>query len=624
MVVRELVAVLGMKTDTGSFKRAESAMDRIKSAAVGIGAAWLAVQGAMRAGAVFAGFFREASSAQETLNLLGLAFGENSQKVLDWADSFSKAAGRSRFELRKMAGDMGALLNPLLDQDTGAAAEMSTKLSEVAIDLASAMDKTDKEVMDTIRSGISGETEPMKRLGINLTVESLEQFGKAAGFKKSFKAMTIREKTELRYAAILQKTKFIQGDAANTAKFYANAVKALGARFKDFAVEVGLRMMPVMESIVATLIELADTNGWLADALGRTGRAIAKLVDWGLKLITWVWKMLGYLTPFQKSIFRMGLALMGIIRLLQMGVWGKWALWIAAIVLLVDDFMTFMEGGDSVIGRINDKLKVMTGIDLKEFFESLGVFVNDLEEAAKGGSTLQVWGALWDEMVLVMQGYLDAAWQEWSNLWNDSLNSLWNDFMQPMALAIAEGLTWISDKFTDLGDWIQGVWDSALEGLKEMINTANKWLNRLNPFSKGEAAPIFDTTGEKAKDQKGPAQKDPTQKKKFDFPSVDAIKKYIANLPEDKRAAASRLANMAVKTGVATIGGQSFKTMNVPNNQANNSTTFAPQTKVDITVKGAPGMSAADIGKASAEEVQRVLDSQNRQAMQVIGARAAG
>lgn len=329
-ILRDITARLGLQLDKGSFVQAERSiggltqqLSTLSSIVIGSGAA-LAVGKIVTL----------ASDANETLNVLNASFEESSQGVQDWAAAFSMSAGRSEFELREMAGTLGAVLNPLMERNSEVAADMATNLSALAVDLGSFFNAADSDVLVALRSGIVGEAEPLKRFGIVMLDATLEAFRLSQGITKSFKSMSIAEKTALRYNFILDQTINAQGDAARTADGWANASKAVASAFKDLGTQLGLSVLPFVEKIATStrtvvrgFLEWTKGTKILQSAMFLLGIVGAKIAA-------------GLIIAWAPVIFPM-LKMVAIFALLA---------------LAVDDFLTFLAGGDSVIGRFIEQL----------------------------------------------------------------------------------------------------------------------------------------------------------------------------------------------------------------------------------------------------------------------------
>lgn len=329
-ILRDITVKLGLQLDKTGFNQAETALGGLKSKFSGLRGALVG------AGALFGlqQLTKLASDASETLNVMSSVFGQSSQDVQDWADTFGDAAGRSSFMLRDMAGTLGAVLNPMLDRNTELTAALSSQLAELAVDLGSFFNTTDEAARIALRAGITGEPEPLKRFGIVMQNVTLEAFRLKEGLKKTFKEMTIAEKTQLRIAFIMDQTNAAQGDAIKTADGWANATKGLAGALRDLATRLGAILLPGAERIVGVARDaVLAFNGWVK----------------GTEFLTGVMVVLGTVAALTAAT-----VLAGFSPVIAMGV--LVAVPFIAAALAIDEFLVFMKKGDSVIGRLIDRL----------------------------------------------------------------------------------------------------------------------------------------------------------------------------------------------------------------------------------------------------------------------------
>ena len=128
--------------------------------------------------------------------------------------------------------------------------EMSMSLAGLAGDMASFYNLDPAEAFEKLRSGISGETEPLKQLGINMSVVNLEAFAMAEGITKSYQEMTQAEQATLRYQYIMSATADAQGDFANTSDSLANQQRILQLEIQTLAAEIGQDLMPIAQEVL--------------------------------------------------------------------------------------------------------------------------------------------------------------------------------------------------------------------------------------------------------------------------------------------------------------------------------------------------------------------------------------
>ena len=224
-----------------------------------------AQKAAKAAGVVFAGgaivsglLIDAASDAAEQMNVLDIAFGDNTASVVQWSAETSKAVGRSATDLKDYAGQIGALVSPTLGVSK-ATTEMSTDLATLAIDLGSVFNVAEEETLGALRSALIGSSEPMQRFGVNLNVAALQAFALEKGISKTVLKMTEAEKITLRYAFIMEKTAKFQGDAERTAAGWANMTKRVGGQVTDLSARIGAGLLPHAEKLIAVV---SDAIGW--------------------------------------------------------------------------------------------------------------------------------------------------------------------------------------------------------------------------------------------------------------------------------------------------------------------------------------------------------------------------
>ena len=200
-----------------------------------------------------------ASDLNEVKNVIDTTFGASVSKIEQFAKAADTSFGLSELAAKKYSGTMGAMLKSM-GYAEDAAADMSTTLAGLAGDLASFYNLDTDEAFNKLRSGISGEIEPLKQLGINLSVATLEAYALEQGIKKTYEAMTEAEKAGLRYNYILQATADAQGDFAKTADSFANQTRILSLQFETLKTTIGNALLPMVTNVVSAFNDLLDTS----------------------------------------------------------------------------------------------------------------------------------------------------------------------------------------------------------------------------------------------------------------------------------------------------------------------------------------------------------------------------
>lgn len=208
-----------------------------------------------------------ASDFNEVTSLLQDSFGKDGQRRMeDWAKVASDAMGRSTAQMREMGAEMGALLSPTL-KNAEAAQLMSQQVSQLAVDLGSAFNKSDADVLMALRAGLLGSAEPMQKFGVDVRNAAIEQTALNMGIKTQVKDMTEAQRVTLRFNTILQQTANSHNNAAKTGDGLANMMKRIMGQVKDIATGFGQQMLPAVEKLAHWISALLDLFGRLSPAM---------------------------------------------------------------------------------------------------------------------------------------------------------------------------------------------------------------------------------------------------------------------------------------------------------------------------------------------------------------------
>lgn len=239
--------------------RARGQLESVSGELAGIGATAGVAFGALAGGMALA--TKKYSDHAERLNVIQVAFGEFAGEAQAWATSFADATNRSSSELLGFAGSFQSILSPMLG-GAEAAKDMSMQLTELAIDFGSFKNLRPEEAFQKLRSGIVGEAEPLRDLGIVMDEATLKSFALSQGITKSVESMTGGEKTALRFKAIVAQSTLAMHDAANTSMSLANLMVGLDSKIQDVGVSFGEIFEPYAKK---ALVALIDWLKWLRD-----------------------------------------------------------------------------------------------------------------------------------------------------------------------------------------------------------------------------------------------------------------------------------------------------------------------------------------------------------------------
>jgi hypothetical protein len=233
-----------------------------------------------------------ASSLNETVNKSRVVFGPASRLVERFGQDAATSIGMSTQAAIENASTLGNLFVSMkIGRDR--AAEMSTTMVRLAGDMASFNNASPQETLDAIRAGLVGETEPLRRFGVNLNEATLKAEAMRLGLGKIGPTLTAQQRTQAAYSLILQQTTTAQGDFARTSDGLANQQRILAARYKDSQATLGTALLPVMLTAVTTASSLAKgfsaldkSTGGLSTKLLLGGAALAGVGYAAAKTIT--------------------------------------------------------------------------------------------------------------------------------------------------------------------------------------------------------------------------------------------------------------------------------------------------------------------------------------------------
>jgi len=193
------------------------------------------------------------STLQESISKTNAVFGSNARAVQDWSRTTSAAFGISQQQALEAAGTYGNLFRAF-GLGSKQAQEMSQNLVELAADMASFNNVPIDDALTALRSGLSGETEPLKRFGVALTDARLKEEALRLGLIETTSGtLPIAIKSQAAYALILKDTALQQGDVARTSQGFANQMKFLQAEVSNVKAQIGTALLPVVLQLVDVL-----------------------------------------------------------------------------------------------------------------------------------------------------------------------------------------------------------------------------------------------------------------------------------------------------------------------------------------------------------------------------------
>lgn len=209
------------------------------------------------------------SDITEVQNVVDVAFGSMSGMVEDFANTSIENFGLSKTAAKEYSGILMSMFKSSgfnSSEMRQQAAEMSIALTGLAGDLASFYNIRIEDAFYKLRAAMAGEIEPMRQLGVNMSIANLEAYALANGINKSYQSMSQAEQQLLRYNYLMAVTGAQQGDFARTSGSWANQTRILAENFKYLSAVLGqgliaavLPGIQALNALMGKLIQVAET-----------------------------------------------------------------------------------------------------------------------------------------------------------------------------------------------------------------------------------------------------------------------------------------------------------------------------------------------------------------------------
>lgn len=207
-----------------------------------------------------------AINAIESENLFSVATGKSQEQIRAWSENTSKALGLNAFQLRK---DSGTWFMMFSSMGLGAekASELSIGLTQLANDMSSLYNISVEDAFLKLRSGITGELEPLRRLGILTDVNTVNNTAWRLGIAQTGAELTQQQKILARYMTIREQTTVAEGDLASTMQDPANMARRLTAQTQELEIQIGRNLIPVYKYLLEILLKVTAKQGEAGDSI---------------------------------------------------------------------------------------------------------------------------------------------------------------------------------------------------------------------------------------------------------------------------------------------------------------------------------------------------------------------
>ena len=211
-------------------------------------------------------FVNSSNEYIENMNLFKVSMGDMADEAQNFIDKFSGTLGVDPSGLMRYMG----LFNNLVEGfgiGSQEAYTMSKNLTQLSYDMNSYLNIPLDEAMQKVKSGISGELEPMRAIGVALDQATLQETAYSLGIDKKVSSMTRAQKTELLYYQMMHSTVNMQEDLARSLKSPANALRILQQQFTQLTRAIGNIFIPILAQIIPYLKVLVQWLTTLANTV---------------------------------------------------------------------------------------------------------------------------------------------------------------------------------------------------------------------------------------------------------------------------------------------------------------------------------------------------------------------
>ncbi len=366
MTIRDIGILFGYKVDESSERKVEGSIKSLKSMAskvLGAVGITLSVAGIKSS---IDGCVEVASSIEEMQNKFDVVFGDMRNEVNKWAQEYSDAIGRNKNDIKTYLADQQNLLVGF-GMTRKAGAEMAEQMTSLALDLASFGNMDETASVNAMTKAVMGESEAAKTLGAVLNDSTRAQAMATLGLKGTYDKLDQLTKMQVNYQAILQQSPDAIGDCQRSLDSYESTKKRYIAKLKEIKTIVGQFFLPTYQKILSIGAKgLTMIRDWLqkltelTDKLGGSQRVLAILTAaFTAMLVAMNLKKIGAaISGFTKLVRAIGLG------------HGKALAFFAVFLLLalvVEDFISFMRGDNSLLGTMLER----AGVDCEKLRQNI-------------------------------------------------------------------------------------------------------------------------------------------------------------------------------------------------------------------------------------------------------------
>lgn len=221
-----------------------------------------------------------ASDLKEVQNVVNVTFGKMKSKIEDLSSTSIEDFGMSELTVKQISSRFQAM-GTAMGFPQKQMSDMSVELTKLAADMSSFYNVEQSEVARSLQSVFTGETEPLRKYGLDLTQATLAEWAMKNGLDANIQSMSQAEKTMLRYQYVLANTTAAQGDFARTSDTWANQVRILKQSFQQLESIIGGSLINAFKPLVKTLNSVLKKVISFAETVSN---ALGKIFGWKIEV----------------------------------------------------------------------------------------------------------------------------------------------------------------------------------------------------------------------------------------------------------------------------------------------------------------------------------------------------
>jgi phage-related protein len=476
LTLRDIGFRLGYELDEKSVNNVESSIKSLKEQATKMLGGIAVVVAVKKAAQFVSDCVSVASEVEEMQNKFDVVFGEINETVDEWAQNYADAIGRNKNDIKSYLADQQNLLVGFgMTREAGA--ELSEQMTSLALDLASFGNMDEATAVDAMTKAVMGQSESAKTLGAVLNDTTREQAMLTLGLSGTYDSLDQLTKMQVNYQAILSQSADAVGDCERSLDSYESTMKQFQAKLKEIKTLIGQFFMPTFQKVLSfgsrMLTRLRDMLQKLTNFIDKIGGSERVLRVLGIALaatfaiinITNIAKMAKKVVELATGFAKANTSAKVLFAI------------ILILALLIEDFLAFMRGDDSLFGTMLEK----AGVDCDQFRQNVIKIWNNIKT---------VLGAIWQGLKNVAIPIFQGIWEAIKTVF-EAIGRI----IEKIAPKFAELVEQLANGEVDTEKWVQvgetiGKIAAAIVGVVVAVKTAITVVKTVTSIVKGIGSAI--------------------------------------------------------------------------------------------------------------------------------------